>query len=55
MPMYWLLRMKIFTGRRYCATVESSWMFIMIEASPATSITSASGWAICTPIAAGKP
>src|SRR3974377_1759479 len=55
MPMYWLLRMKILTGSRYWAAVDISWMFIKIEASPAMSTTSASGWAICTPIAAGRP
>jgi len=36
---------KILTGRRYCEAVPSSWMFIWIEASPAMSITSASGCA----------
>ena len=30
-------------------------MFISHEASPATLMTSASGWAICTPIDAGWP
>ena len=53
--MYSLLRMNTFTGKRYWARVDISWMFIMIDASPAMSTTSASGWAICTPIAAGRP
>ncbi len=53
--MYSLFRMNTFTGSRYWAIVDISWMFIMIEASPAMSITSASGWAICTPIADGSP
>jgi hypothetical protein len=39
MPIHSLLRMKTFTGRRYCVAVPSSWMFIWIEASPAMSIT----------------
>ena len=55
MPMYSLLRMKIFTGSLYCASVPISWMFIRMLASPAMSMTSASGWAICTPMAAGRP
>src|SRR3546814_6541911 len=41
--------------RLYCAMQESSWMFIRMEASPATSITSAPGCARCTPMAAGMP
>ena len=53
--MYWLLRMNTFTGSRYWAIVDISWMFIRIEASPAMSMTSASGCATCTPIAAGSP
>ena len=53
--MYWLFRMNTFTGSRYCASVPISWMFISTLASPAMSITSASGCATCTPIAAGRP
>ncbi len=55
MPMYWLFRMNTFTGSRYCASVLISWMFIRMLASPAMSMHSASGCAICTPIAAGSP
>ncbi len=40
---------------RYCAAVDISCMFIRIEASPAMSMTSAFGWASCTPMAAGRP
>ena len=40
MPMYWLLRMKILIGSRYCAAVDISCMVISTEASPAMSITS---------------
>jgi hypothetical protein len=53
--MYWLLRMKILIGRRYCTAVDISWMHICIEASPAMSMTSAVGCATCTPTAAGRP
>jgi hypothetical protein len=53
--MYWLLRMNTFTGRSNCTAVEHSWMFIRIEASPAISMTSDLGCAICAPMAAGRP
>ena len=55
MPMYWLLRMNTLTGRPYCTAVDISWMFMRIEASPAMSMTSDLGCAICTPMAAGRP
>jgi hypothetical protein len=35
--------------------VDSSCMFISIEASPLTSTPARPGCAICTPIAAGRP
>ena len=53
--MYWLLRMKILIGSRYCAAVDISCMVICTEASPAMSITSDFGCASCTPIEAGRP
>ena len=53
--MYSLLRMNTFTGRRYWAMVDISWMFMITDASPAMSMTSAFGWATCTPMAAGRP
>ena len=37
--------MAIFTGRSYCTTVASSWMFIWMLPSPAMSITMPSGQA----------
>ncbi len=40
---------------RYCLQVDSSWMHIWIDASPVTQATTASGCAICTPIAYGNP
>ena len=55
MPIHSLLRMKILIGRPYCTAVESSWMHIWIEASPAMSMTRLPGWASCTPMAAGMP
>ena len=55
MPMYLLFRMKILTGARYCTAVPISCMFIRKDASPDTSTTMASGWAICAPMAAGRP
>src|SRR3546814_5873513 len=54
MPIHWLFTMNTLTGRLYCAMHESSWMFIRIEASPAKSMTRASGCARCTPSAAGR-
>ena len=55
MPMYLLLRMKIFTGRLYCTAVAISCIVICTLASPAMSTTRLPGWAICTPTAAGRP
>jgi hypothetical protein len=54
--MYSLFRMKILIGRRNCAAVDISCMFISTEASPATSDDQRLlGCASCTPIAAGRP
>ena len=47
--------MNDFTGRRYCTMVDISCMFMTQDASPAMSITSASGCATCTPMADGRP
>src|SRR3989304_6957442 len=55
MPMYLLVRLTILTGRRYCLQVESSCRHIWIDDSPVTHATVAPGFAICTPIAAGRP
>src|SRR4026209_2798064 len=55
MPMYLLLRLMILIGRRYCLQVESSCRHIWIEDSPVTQGTVAPGFAICAPIAAGRP
>jgi hypothetical protein len=53
--MYWLFRMKILIGASYCTAQLISCIVICTEASPAMSMTSASGCAICTPSAAGRP
>jgi hypothetical protein len=42
-------------GSPYCRQVDSSCMFIMKLPSPVTQATTASGWANCTPMAAGSP
>ena len=55
MPMYLLFRLMILIGRRYCLQVESSCRHIWIDDSPVTQATVAPGFAICTPIAAGRP
>ena len=47
--------MNILIGNLYCTIVDNSCIFIKKEASPAISITKESGFAICTPIEAGKP
>ncbi len=55
MPRKRLFSRMIFGVRWYCLQVASSWMHIWIEPSPVTQATVASGFAICTPIAYGRP
>src|ERR1700709_894707 len=54
MPIYSLLRMNILIGRSYCTAVDISCIVICTEASPAMSMTSESGCAICTPTPARR-